>query len=77
MGKVASYGQQLDVLMDTVLRLAEKAGLDADELVALAHKIDEEKTQYKASLKTRAAKALDDLKRDDPGGYSALVKELG
>ncbi|WP_424931393.1 hypothetical protein [Amaricoccus macauensis] len=73
---VASYGRQLDTVIDTVLRLAEKTGTDAGELAGLSARIEAEKLDHRATLRERAEDALTDLLRDDPEAYRELVRGL-
>lgn len=75
-----SYGRQLGRLMDAVVRIAVKTGIDNDPevkpLIELAQQIEDIKTRAKQQ---RAADLLDELrllKRTDPKAWAELVKSV-
>jgi heterodisulfide reductase subunit C len=78
--EVATYGKQLGVLSDLVLKMAEgnEALKDVRELTQLkeiAERIGKIKTRYQKNLKDKAMETLDELKAKDPEALKNLLKE--
>jgi hypothetical protein len=76
--EVASYGKQLGWLNDIVLALANQQPVPKDTLSCLekaVEKINAIKKETQLSAVDAANKALDRLKRDEPGAYAELLRE--
>ena len=74
--RVASYGSQLDTLIEAVQVLAAAQGVEVPELAKLAEDIAAEKAAHKDGLKDRAEAALEALREGDPEGYGEVLKGL-
>ncbi len=78
--RVASYGKQLNALMNLVLEMAEKGDIDNDneafkKLKTMKEKIDEVKENASTHHKENAKTMLDKLQRTDEKSFEALIKE--
>ena len=73
--RVASYGQQLDTVIEALQTLAEATGQDLPDLDDLSRKIEEEKAASKADLAKGAREAMAALKTADPKLYAEVLAE--
>lgn len=73
--RVASYGQQLDTLIEAVQTLAKATGTDLPGLDSLAMRIEEEKAASKDELAQSARDMLKSLHKVDETLYREVVKE--
>ena len=74
--KVASYGKQLGILSEAILEVAgRREGNSVEQLEELVDKIDAIKQQHKKDLLADAERALDTLRKADPGAFSELLRE--
>ncbi|MFW2545237.1 hypothetical protein ACN2XU_21630 [Primorskyibacter sp. 2E107] len=74
--EVASYGNQLDTILDVVDMLArdlDQTDPRVTALYALIEKVDAIKQQEKDGARERAQQALDALKKVDSSGYESLM----
>lgn len=76
--EVASYGQQLGWLNEIVLALANKKAIPEETLKRLeqaVRDIETIKKEVQSSALADARKALDQLKREQPGEYAELLRD--
>jgi hypothetical protein len=84
--KVASYGKQLGILTDAVLKLANrplarKAGEAEEDPIARLHDIAEQisklKELHKATLLREARNAMERLAKDNPASAEFVARSYG
>lgn len=73
--RVASYGRQLDVLIEAVQAIARDQGTDVPELDLLADRIAVEKSTAREDLARTARESLAALREADPDLFRAVVAE--
>lgn len=73
--RVASYGRQLDVLIEAVQAIARDQKVPVPELDALADRIAEEKRTAREDLARTAREALAALREADPNLYRDVLGE--
>jgi DNA anti-recombination protein RmuC len=73
--RVASYGQQLDTLIEAVQTLAKATGTDLDELDKMAKRIADEKAASKDELAESARKSLSELRKIDESLHREVLNE--
>ena len=73
---VASYGQQLGILAEAMLELADGSkGVAVDRLKKLTDQIDEVKHQHEDRLEQKVKADLDQLKQQDPKALQRLLNQ--
>jgi DnaJ-domain-containing protein 1 len=75
---VASYGSQLGWLSEIALELAKKSGLktkEVDQLSRATENITKIKKAINASARSRAADALETLKKENPDEFQSVIQE--
>lgn len=70
---VASYGTQLDKVLEALRVLSEKTGVELPEIDDLHGRIAEVKADSREALKARAEEALARLKAVDEKGWREVV----
>ena len=73
--RVASYGRQLDTVIEAVQAIAEAQGTDIPALDELADRIAEEKTTAREDLARTARASLAALRDADPDLYREVIAE--
>lgn len=73
---VASYGRQLGIVIEAVLKLAQEQGTELSRLKELQEELDRVKCQYHGKLQNRIEKDLAQLKIQDADAYNALLAKL-
>ncbi len=79
--KVASYGDQLGLIIKVLMAIADELNLNNEQIAALTElkelqvKIQAIKTSNQDRIKENARKMLDKLKNSDPEALNDLLKE--